>query len=178
MFPDSDIRLLNSQITAQAGPGGGGNIDVQAASLVYSLDGIGHVGLTAQAVGDGGNLTIDPSFLVLNNSGLVSKSTTKNGGNITILSDYFFSWASTIDASAPFGIPGTVTVTAPEVDLSASLIGLPGNLLDVGAQLRPDCGVRLAGNVSSFIVLGQGGLPIEPGGFLPSGVIRPQDERK
>jgi hypothetical protein len=29
-------------------------------------------------------------------------------------------------------------VTAPEVDLSASLVGLPGNLFDADSQLRPD----------------------------------------
>ena len=55
------------------------------------------------------------------------------------------------------------------MDLSGSLIGLPSNVLDIENQLRPDCRVRLAGNVSSFIMLGRGGLPIEPGGFIPSG---------
>ena len=99
-------------------------------------------------------------------------------GNISILTDYFFESASTIDASAPFGLPGTVRVTAPEVDLSGSLIALPENLLSAETQLRPDCGVRLAGNVSSFIVLGRGGLPLQPGGFVPSGAVPPLDEAK
>jgi hypothetical protein len=65
-------------------------------------------------------------------------------------------------------LPGTVSVTAPDLDLSGSLIGLPGNLLDVESELRPDCRVRLAEKMSSFIMLGRGGLPIEPGGFVPS----------
>jgi large exoprotein involved in heme utilization and adhesion len=99
---------------------------------------------------------------------LISKSSLGNGGNITILSDYFFQSVSIIDATAPFGLPGTVTVTAPDLDLSASLLTLPSNLLDLETLLRPDCGVRLSGNVSSFIVLGSGGLPIAPGGFVPS----------
>jgi large exoprotein involved in heme utilization and adhesion len=133
---------------------------------------------TAQAAGDGGNLTIDPVFFILNKSGLISKSTTANGGNITILSDYFFQSASVIDASAPFGLPGTVSVSAPQVDLSGSLIGLPSNLLDAETRLRPDCGVRLTENISSFIVLGRGGLPLEPGGFVPSVVAPLFDERK
>jgi large exoprotein involved in heme utilization and adhesion len=109
---------------------------------------------------------------------LISKSSLGNGGNITILTDYFFQSASTIDASAPFGLPGTVSVSAPQVDLSGSLVGLPNNLLDAASQLRPDCAVRLAGNVSSFIVLGRGGLPIEPGGFVPSGMVPPVNESK
>ena len=161
-----NIQLTDSQITSQAGPGGGGNITLTAPSMVYLLNST----LTAQAGGDGGNLSIiDPVFFILNNGGLISMSSTRNGGNITILSDYFFQSESIIDASAPFGLPGTVSVSAPQVDLSGSIIGLPSNLLSAETQLRPDCGVRLAGNVSSFLVLGRGGLPLEPGGFVPSG---------
>jgi len=173
----SEIRILNSRITAEAGLDGG-NISLTAPQLTYLL----HSTVTAQAdttgsgFGNGGNLTIDPSFLVLNNSALISKSSFGNGGNINILTDYFFQSASTIDASAPFGLPGTVRVTAPEIDLSGSLIALPENLLSAETQLRPDCGVRLGGNISSFIVLGRGGLPIEPGGFIPSSSVRGDDD--
>jgi filamentous hemagglutinin family protein len=173
----SEIRVLQSQITAAAGLDGG-NISLTAPLLTYLL----HSTITAQAdttgsgFGNGGNVTIDPSFLVINNSGLISKSSFGNGGNINILTDYFFQSGSTIDASAPFGLPGTVRVTAPEVDLSGSLIALPENLLSAETQLRPDCGVRLGGNISSFIVLGRGGLPIEPGGFMPSSPVRGDDD--
>jgi len=170
-----DIQLTDSQVTAQAGPGGGGNITLTAPSMIYLLRGT----LTAQAEGDGGNLSIvNPVFFIMNDGGLISKSTTKNGGNITILSDFFFQSGSTIDASAPFGLPGTVSVSAPQVDLSGVLVGLPSNLLDAENQLRPDCAVRLSGDVSSFIMLGQGGLPLEPGGFVPSGTVQPLNEPK
>jgi len=168
------IELFDSQISAQAGPGGGGNISLSAPSLIYLLDST----LTAQAEGDGGNLTVDTYSFVLNRSGLISKSSSANGGNITILSDYFLQSDSVIDASAPFGLPGTVRVTAPDVDLSGSLIGLPGNLLDAASQMRPDCAVRLTGGASSFVILGRGGLPLEPGGFLPSGAVSSRDDKQ
>ena len=167
-----EIRLEGSEVTAQAGPGGGGNITVTAPSLIYLLDST----FTAQAVGDGGNLTIDPVFFILNHSALISRSSSANGGNITILSDYFFRSDSLIDASAPFGLPGTVQVSAPDADLSGSLIGLPGNLLEVESQLRPDCAVRSIEGISSFVVLGRGGLPLQPGGFVPSGIAPAPDE--
>src|SRR6185503_17746997 len=171
----SEVHLVGSEVTAQAGPGGGGSITVSAPSQVYLLDST----FTAQAIGDGGNLTVTgPVFFILNHGNLISKSSSANGGNITILSDFFFQSASVIDASAPFGLPGTVSVSAPQVDLSGSLIGLPSNLLDAGTQLRPDCAVRFLGDVSSFVVLGRGGLPIEPGGFVPSGAIPLRDEEK
>jgi hypothetical protein len=168
----NEIRLEHSSISAQAGPGGGGNITLLAPALIYLFHGT----LTAQAAGDGGNLTIDPVFFILNNSALISKSTTANGGNISIMSDYFFQSESLIDASAPFGLPGTVSVSAPEVDLSGSLIGLPSTLLGVETQLRPDCAVRLTDDFSSFVVLGRGGLPLQPGGFVPSGLRPLPDE--
>jgi len=175
----SKIRIVDSQITSEAGLDGG-NISLTAPELTYLLNST----ITAQAdttgsgFGNGGNLTIDPSFLILNNSSLISKSSFGNGGNISILTDYFFQSTSTIDASAPFGLPGTVSVSAPQVDLSGSLVALPENLLSAEAQLRPDCGVRLSGNISSFIVLGRGGLPIEPGGFVPSSSVRGDDDAK
>jgi hypothetical protein len=175
----SEIRVLHSQITAAAGLDGG-NISLSAPHLAYLLNSTvtAQADTTGSGFGNGGNLTIDPSFLVINNSGLISRSSFGNGGNISILTDYFFESASTIDASAPFGLPGTVRVTAPEVDLSGSLIALPENLLSAETQLRPDCGVRLGGNISSFIVLGRGGLPIEPGGFMPSSPVRGDDDGK
>ncbi|HVK59356.1 MAG TPA: hypothetical protein VM735_11295, partial [Candidatus Kapabacteria bacterium] len=176
----ADLRLVDSEINAQAGLDGG-NITVSAADLIYLLNSR----LTAQAdttgsgFGNGGNLVIGPSsFLILNEGALISKSSLGNGGNITILSDYFFQSESLIDASAPFGLPGTVIVTAPDVDLSASLIGLPGDLLDAASELRPDCAIRLSDGVSSFVVLGRGGLPIQPGGFLPSGMVPLRHEPK
>jgi filamentous hemagglutinin family protein len=169
------ITLKRSQIAAQAGPGGGGNITLTAPSKIYLLKST----LTAQAEGDGGNLSIiNPIFFVLNRGSLISKSSTANGGNITILSSYFFKSGSTIDASAPFGLPGTVSVSAPQVDLSGSLVGLPANLLDAESQLHPDCAVRLAGDVSTFTLLGRGGLPMEPGGFVPSATGSPVNESK
>jgi filamentous hemagglutinin family protein len=169
--------LLNSQavISTSAPNSGGGDITVSAPQQVYLLDST----FTAEADGNGGNLTVTrPVFFILNHGNLISHSFHGNGGNISILSDFFFQSASVIDATAPFGLPGTVSVSAPEVDLSGSLIGLPSNLLGTETQLRPDCGVRLAGNISSFIVLGRGGLPIQPGGFVPSGAIAPRDEEK
>ena len=176
----SEIQLTDGKITAQAGLDGG-NISLTAPDMVYLLRSTlnGEADTTKSGFGNGGNLTINPStFLILNEGALISKSSFGNGGNITILSDFFFQSASLIDASAPFGLPGTVSVSAPEVDLSGSLIGLPSNLLGAETQLRPDCGVRLMGNISSFIVLGRGGLPIQPGGFVPSGAILPRDEEK
>jgi filamentous hemagglutinin family protein len=175
----SEIRLIDSEINAQAGLDGG-NITIAAADLIYLRNSslTGQADSTGSGFGNGGNLTIEPSrFLILNDSALISKSSLGNGGNISIFSDLFFQSDSIIDATAPFGLPGTVSVTAPEVDLSGSLVALSGSLLDLDSELRPDCAIRLSGDISTFILLGRGGLPIQPGGFLPSGIL-PLDEAR
>jgi filamentous hemagglutinin family protein len=175
---DSIVLTEQGLITTEAPNAAGGIITLVAPSLIYLLNST----FSAQADGDGGNLNIGdprigPVFFIMNNSFLISKSFHGNGGNITILSDYFFQSESTIDASGALRA-GTVIVSAPDLDLSGSLVDLPSNLLDIEAQLRPDCRVRLVGNLSSFIVLGRGGLPLAPGGFVPSGAGSPLDDEK
>jgi large exoprotein involved in heme utilization and adhesion len=177
----SKLLLSNSEINAQAGLNGG-EITISAPDLIYLQD---DSTLTAQADttksggGNGGNLTIsDSAFLIISGGSLISKSSLGNGGNISILANNFFKQGSLIDASAPFGLPGTVKVTAPDVDLSGVLIGLSDNFFDAETQLRPDCAVRTSDDISSFTVLGRGGLPIQPGGFLPSGMVLNGNEAK
>jgi filamentous hemagglutinin family protein len=170
-----DIHLKHSRITAEAAQNGG-NIELTAARRINLVNSP----LSANAhQGNGGNITFDPTFVLLNDSPVTAKVDVQgNGGKVTVNSDYFFASGSPFDVSTPSGIPGTVVVTAPNVDLSGSLVALPADLLDAESLLRPDCGVRLAGNISSFIVLGRGGLPPEPGGFVPSSVPTGTDERK
>ena len=170
-----DIQLKHSQITAEAAQNGG-NIDLTAGRRIYLFDSP----LSANAhQGNGGNITFDPTFVLLNESPITAKVDVQgNGGVVTINSGYFFASESPFDVSTPSGIPGSVIVTAPNVDLSGSLVALPADLLDAESLLRPDCGVRLAGNISSFIVLGRGGLPIEPDGFVPSSMPMGTDDGK
>src|SRR5439155_18899079 len=105
----SKITLVDSQVSAQAGLDGG-NIELTAPNQIYIFHSTltGEADTTGSGFGNGGNLTIDPSFLILDHSKLISKSSLGNGGNITILSDYFLQSESVIDATAPFGLPGTV----------------------------------------------------------------------
>ncbi len=169
MQAGSEFRLFNSEISALAGLNGG-NVSLGTPSLLYLLNSIvtAQADSTATGFGNGGNLTLMPSQLVMNNSSLISKSSLGNGGNISILADYFFASDSVVDASAPFGLPGSVQITAPELDLSAIYPRLQVDFFDASTLLRPDCGVRLGRSISSFIVLGRGGVPVAPGGFIQS----------
>jgi filamentous hemagglutinin family protein len=169
----SAIRVLDGQITAQA-VGDGGNITLSSPSVVYLLDSK----INAEADhGHGGNITIDPQFVILNGSQISANAQIGNGGNITIVSKFFLQSASSVTATAPFGVPGTVSITAPDVNLSGSLAPLNAELLDAESQLRPQCAVRLPLGLSSFVVAGRGGVPVEPDGLLPAfGVENIADE--
>jgi hypothetical protein len=104
----------------------------------------------------------------LNRSALVASAIQGDGGNVNIVSDFFLRSGSSIDVSSEFGLQGTVTITAPDVDLSGSLEELRADLLDADTLLKPHCSVRLPGGISSFFVLDRGGVPVEPGMLLPA----------
>jgi large exoprotein involved in heme utilization and adhesion len=155
------IKLTEqSSITASAGTNGG-NITLRAPDLVYILDS----SITATANGNGGggtggNITIDPQFIVLNNSLISANAAAGRGGNIDLVSDFFFNSDSSITATGTQN--GTVNITAPALDLGAQLITLPTSLLSVENQLQERCTALLQGDVSSFISIGRGGTEPAP----------------
>lgn len=155
------IKLSSqSSITASAGANGG-NIKITAPKLVYSVDSsITATAGSEQAGGAGGNITIDPQFIVLQNSLISANATVGQGGNINLLSDFFFNSASLITATGTTN--GTVNISAPELDLGAQLITLPTSLISAENQLRERCTALLQGEFSSFISIGRGGTEPEP----------------
>jgi filamentous hemagglutinin family protein len=158
----STIQVFDSDVSALADLLGG-NVTLKAGQLVHFLNST----LSAQSIsGNGGNITIDPPFVVLNQSQVNASAPFGQGGDITIISQGFLGSDSIIDATGLKN--GVIEIQSPDVDLTGSLIVLPGSLLGAESQLRPSCGIRLGGEVSSFVVLGRGGAPIEPNGPLPS----------
>jgi filamentous hemagglutinin family protein len=160
----SAIRLLDGKITAAAA-GNGGNITLTTPSLVYLLNSQ----ISAEAAnGHGGNITIDPQVVILNHSQISANAMLGNGGNININSGFFLQSDSSVTASSQFGLEGSVSISAPDVDLSGNLAPLSTELLDAESQLRPQCAVRLPLGSSSFVIVGRGGVPVEPDALLPA----------
>jgi filamentous hemagglutinin family protein len=155
------VRLRDqSSITASAGANGG-NITISAPDLIYLMDSQ----ITATAGrngrnGKGGNITIDPQFIVLNNSLISANAAAGQGGNINLVSDFFFNSNSSITATGTTN--GTVNISAPELDLGAELITLPISLLSAENQLQERCTALLRGDFSSFISIGRGGTEPAP----------------
>src|SRR5207247_6753474 len=114
--------------------------------------------------GSGGNITIDPTFVILNHSQITADAFGGPGGNITIVSDVFLaSPDSSVTASSALSTQGTVNIQAPVTNLSGTLAPLPENVLQATSLLRQSCAARFGGGKLSSLVLGdRGGLPRAP----------------
>jgi filamentous hemagglutinin family protein len=126
-----------------------------------------------QGVGDGGNVLIDPTFLVLENSRIAARAGgAGDGGNILLVADFVLAdrpLDEMLDASSALGVAGTIEVTAPDVDLAGTLATLPESFLDAGSLLRETCGARRPGQASgSFTVVGRSATPPTADGLLPA----------
>ena len=167
----TDTLLLDhSSITTEAKYTDGGNIQVNAGYMVNLIDSK----ITASVGGGpettGGNITIDPQYVILNDSQIIANAYEGKGGNIRIIADVFLaSPESVVDASSALGIDGTVDIQAPIQNISGTLAPMQGNFLSTEALLRDRCAARIRGDkYSSFVVSGRDGLPIRPGSVLPS----------
>src|SRR5262245_514849 len=72
-------------------------------------------------------------------------------------------------------MPGTIRASI--TDVSGSLAQSPGAVLQAAELLRASCAARFGGGkTSSLVVGGRDGLPLEPGGFMPSPLYRLADQ--
>jgi large exoprotein involved in heme utilization and adhesion len=171
------LRMENSSITTEALVADGGNISItSAASLLHMTN--SQVTTSVQSgLGQGGNISIGSGlhpldFILLNNSGIHANAFGGSGGNINIFADTFLSSlpiTTAVTASSNLSTSGTIDIQASIVDVSGEISQLPEAPLQATELLRATCAARLAAGKSSSLVLGgRGGLPLEPGGLLPS----------
>jgi filamentous hemagglutinin family protein len=164
------LVMQSSSITTQTVSSDGGDISIQVGRLVQLTD--SRITTSVQGgLGNGGNITIDPQFVILQNSQILAQAFGGNGGNILIVctAACIIDPSSTVSASSTLGISGTVDIQTPVNDLSGTLAPLTGEYVSASELLQARCAARLAGGTaSSFVVAGRDGLPLEPGGLLPS----------
>ena len=174
---DNLIMKGDSSITTQSLLADGGNISIITnGSQVYLLD--SQITTSVQSgVGSGGNITIGSGAhpvdaLVLNGSQIRADAFGGPGGNIAIFADTFLTSESILSASSALSAPGTINVQARFTNLSGNIAQLPENVVQAAALLRAACAARLsAGKTSSLVVAGREGVPLEPGGVMPSPLI-------
>ena len=111
----NDLLVRNSQVSTESAEGAGGDITLTAPHIIRLVD--SKLSSSVQADSKGGNIDIDPQFVVIQNSQLLANANAGAGGNITIAATgaVLIDPNSRIDASAgPAGISGSVNINSPD----------------------------------------------------------------
>jgi filamentous hemagglutinin family protein len=165
------LRLFGGTISSEALNADGGNIDIRVGNLVH-LKGSEITTAVGSGAGAGGNIFIDPTFVILENSSITANAFGGPGGNIRIIATYFLNTLdSLIDASSQAGLPGTVQISSPNTNLSTQLKVLPAAFFDATQLVREACasrGVASGNGGSSLVGVGRGGLAASPERFATS----------
>ncbi|MCA9468560.1 MAG: filamentous hemagglutinin N-terminal domain-containing protein, partial [Nitrospira sp.] len=99
------LRIQDSIISTEASHASGGNIKLTSELLVHLMDSQLLSSVGGDEIGDnGGNISIDPEFVLIQNSQILANAVAGRGGNISIVSGVVLVDAfSRIDASSQFG---------------------------------------------------------------------------
>lgn len=168
----STFVMTNSSMTTEASRASGGQIEIITPEMFRLINGRVSTSVAGSANDTaGGNITIDPQFVVLQGGQIVAKAFAGSGGAIDIIATSAFIQdpASIVDASSTLGISGTINIQSPLQNIGGELAPLSDEFSSAAALLAQQCAARAAGGkFSTFVVAAREGLPAEPGGFLAS----------
>ncbi|MBD2167686.1 S-layer family protein, partial [Calothrix membranacea FACHB-236] len=146
-------RLNNGKIIAQTASTDGGDINFNLSQYLLLRNGsqISTTAGTAQAGGNGGNITINTPFIVAapnENSDITANAFSGAGGNINIFTQNIFGINSRlkpspqtndITASSELGVQGQIEIQQPEVQPTQELIQLPNEFIDASTKFSQIC---------------------------------------
>ncbi len=161
------MNLINdASIITETTVADGGSIEIISDELLRLVDSKISTSV-ADGKGNGGNITIDPTFVVLwDNSEIIANAKKGSGGNVNIVADYFFiDDTSIVEASSELGIDGTITIETPNIDLSSSFASMPEQK-EIPVLGSSSCEARTNNTSSSLVIRGRGSLPPDPNGPL------------
>ena len=170
----SDLAMQSGSITTEATLADGGNISITTTGSMIFLTDSQITTSVASGIGSGGNITIGSAaqpfdFIILNDSQIRADAFGGPGGNINIFANVFLPSDTIVSASSALSTSGTIDIQATFTDVSGSVVQLPETPLQATELLRASCAARFAGGKASSLVLGgRDGLPLQPGGLLPS----------
>jgi filamentous hemagglutinin family protein len=155
----------NTHIKTSSKNAAGGNITVRTPHLLYLREGTITTDVKG-GEGDGGNITIEkPVFVLLDSAKIITKAKRGSGGDITIDSLQFLSSAdkdNILDASSEnLDNFGKIVITAPEEDISGSLLILPATLFNV-PDLKNQCAGVTRSTLNKLIVIDRNVPPTTP----------------
>jgi large exoprotein involved in heme utilization and adhesion len=118
----------------------------------------------------GGDVSLDPDFIILQNSQILAKAVQGQGGNITLIANdaVLVDPFSVLDASSALGVSGSVNIQAPIQNLSGTIVPLPQDPVPVTALYGSRCVAGAGGHFSTFVDSKADSLAPTPGTFLAS----------
>ncbi|MGE0415440.1 MAG: filamentous hemagglutinin N-terminal domain-containing protein [Acetobacteraceae bacterium] len=157
-----------ASISTEALGANGGNIHINVMDMVYLQDSAVTTSVNGR-LGDGGNITIDPQFVILDASRIKADAFGGKGGNIYLQAGYIIQSAdSAITATSQLGVSGDITFSGPLLNLNSSFVVLASSLRSAAAVLRESCATRGDAPRSTLVDVGRGGMRASAETTLPA----------
>jgi hypothetical protein len=165
-----EMTITNASIETSSAISAGGNIDIQVGQMLFLNEG-GTISAAAggvTATDGGGNILIDPVFVILRESSILATANAGNGGNIGIQAGSFIIDAnSVIDASSQTGLDGRITIDSVD-NIYGSVLLLETPSLNVPDVITQKCVAAAFRDRSSLTVEQREAHTWSPEDYLPS----------
>ena len=174
------LRMQQGSIRASTARADGGNIKITVPDYLQLTNSEITTSVNAQA-GNGGNITLNSEFVILNHSHIFAQAVSGEGGNINITTTGIYNLSSepleqVINASSRFGIDGVVEISSPDQDVTEGLVVLPAAFFDASKLLITQCNKFLK-DTDSLSVKQLGGSPSSPDDWKANYLWNPQSYR-
>lgn len=170
------IVIQGSSVGAQAGSflldASGGNVTITAQHLVHLRNSKVTTSSNSGA-GAGGDITIDPDAVVVQNSQILAQAIQGRGGDIKISAGILLiDPSSVIKAdSQNQALSGTINIQAPIQQLAGAIAPLPQAFAVATNLYGQRCATQKGGQFSSFVEGARDGVPPQPGDLIPSPLL-------
>ena len=175
------VMERGARLSAETDSNQGGNIGLSVGELILLRDG-SQISATAGrdlGAGDGGNIDISTGYIVAipgENSDISANAFEGRGGRVNVEADGIFGIEprpeltplSDITASSERGVTGSIDILSPDTGfIQNELTELPDALVNSEALISTSCIAQEQDSAGTFVVTGQDGLTLQPGGAAP-----------
>jgi len=159
-----NIAMDHTQVSADASQGSGGNIKLTADEMIHLVDSTIESSVQGDALTVGGDISLDPDFIVLQNTQILAKAAQGQGGNISLIANdaVLVDPFSVLDASSALGVSGSVNIQAPTKFLSGAITPLPQEFIQTADLYSSRCLAYKDGQLSSFVQGRHDTVPPQP----------------
>jgi len=150
------LFMQNAAITTDTQNAEGGNIKISSQGYLHLTDD-SKITTSAAASGNGGDIDLNPKFVILDNGRILAQAVEGNGGKVKIATLGIYNFAEGeleefINAqSSGGGIDGIVEINSPDTETNLEIVVLPAKFFDASDQLQPSCNIR--NNTGRFVVI-------------------------